>query len=116
MPFAPGDVVVALTYRGRVRLMEPVTWHEPRGESVTVPVGFVSDGVTVPPLAWPLIGHPLSGMMLRAALLHDWELVLRERPAAAVHRRFHDALRASGVGRVRAWLCYTAARLFGPRW
>lgn len=116
MAFAPGGVVVTFVDRGRVRLEAPLTWHEPGGPSITVPVGFISDGVTVPPVAWPLVGHPLSGMMLRAAILHDWEIAGQLAPSPVVHRRFYRALLASGVGRARAWLCYTAVRTFGPRW
>lgn len=115
MSFRPGELTVAFTDRGRVRLLEPLVWEE-AGATIVVPAGLVSDGVTVPPIAWPLVGHPLSGSLLRAALLHDWEIAARQAPSAVVHRRFHAALRASGVGRVRAWLLFTAVRCFGPRW
>lgn len=116
MSFAPGELRVAFTYRGRVRLLEPLYWREPDGRVIMVPAGLISDGVSVPPLAWPLVGHPYSGSLLRAALLHDWEIVDRAAPAREVHARFRRALRASGVGRVRAWLLWAAVRLFGPRW
>lgn len=113
--FAPDPLRVEFTARGRVRLLEPLRWLDAR-EPITVPTGFISDGVTVPAIAWPLVGHPYSGSLLRAALLHDWEIAMRDAPSAAVHRRFWAALRASGVGRVRAALLYATVRTFGPRW
>lgn len=113
--FLPSELRVAFTARGRVRLLEPLTWTDAH-ETLTVPAGFISDGVTSPAITWPFVGHPYSGSLLRAAVLHDWECVVRESPSPAVHRRFWLALRASGVGRVRAWLLWAAVRAFGPRW
>jgi Protein of unknown function (DUF1353) len=102
--------------RGRIALDWPLTWRDAEG-AVTVPAGFISDGASIPPIAWPLVGHPYAGSLLRAALLHDYELASRTAPTSlAVHRRFYEALRASGVGRVRAALFFLAAWGWGPRW
>ena len=112
--FDPGPVRVEFRARGRVALCTPLRWRTTTTHLV-VPNGFESDGASIPALLWPLLGHPYSGSILRAAILHDWELVTRTAPSVVVHRRFYTALRASGVGRVRAALLYVGTRCFGPR-
>lgn len=101
----------------RVRLLEPLTFVDVRGpavEYVTVPAGTVVDGATIPAWAWALVGAPLSGDFRRAAVLHDYECVVRATASWQVHRRFYRAMRADGVGRFRAAVMYLAARWFGP--
>jgi hypothetical protein len=100
--------------RGRVALLSPLVWCT-RTTVIVVPAGFVTDGATTPPILWPIMGHPFSGSLFRATTLHDYEIVTRNAPSKIVHRRFYTALRATGVGRVRAALFYVAVRLFGPR-
>ena len=108
-----GPLAVQFAARGCVMLTAPLSWRTTT-EALTVPVGFLSDGATIPPLAWPFVGHPFSGSILRAAILHDYDLS-RPIPRVAAHRRFRRVLRAEGVGPVRAWLLYAAVRVFGPR-
>lgn len=113
--FLPAALSVTFVERGRVRLLLPLTWTT-ASETITVTAGFVSNGASVPALFWPLVGHPYSGSLLRAAVLHDWDITVRDDPWRRVHRRFYESLRWSGVGRTRAWLCYAFVWLFGPRW
>lgn len=113
--FRPAPLRIEYTTRDRVLLLEPLTWDD--GDAVVVvPAGFVSDGASIPAPAWPFVGYPLAGAILRAALLHDYEIATRRAPSADVHRRFEIALRATGVGRARAAVLGAAVRLFGPRW
>lgn len=113
--FIPSALSVTFVERGRVRLNAPLTWTEAAG-TITVSEGFVSNGASVPALFWPFVGHPYSGSLLRAAILHDWEIAVRDDDWRAVHRRFYRTLRFCGVGRVRAWLCFASVYLFAPRW
>lgn len=83
-----------------------------------VPDGFTTDGASIPPLCWPLVGHPYSPSSLRAAILHDWMCrnpAAHGLPSAAVHRVFFDALRADGVAWLRARAMWWAVRWCGPR-
>jgi hypothetical protein len=100
--------------RGRVALLSPLRWRTTTTH-IVIPKGFETDGASIPPIMWPVMGHPLSGSLVKATTLHDWEIVTRHAPSPVVHRRFYEALRSLGVGRVRAALLYAAVRCFGPR-
>lgn len=103
---------------GEYRLVDVGMRVARQGVVWTVPLGFQTNGASVPAVFWLLVGHPYSPSSLRAAILHDWMcrdprghgLSSRE-----VHRVFYEALRADGVGVVRAWLMYAAVAVFGPR-
>lgn len=107
------SLTVTFVARGRARLMHAV--YDARSDTL-IPEGFVFDGLSVPPWAWPLVGHPFSGSSLYAALVHDFHCARREHPCRVVHRWLYAHLRADGVGRFRAGLMYAAVLLAGPRW
>lgn len=88
------------------------------GRRLHVPAGFLTDGASIPPLMWPVVGHPYSPSSLRAAILHDWlcrNPDAHAMPSPAVHRLFYASLRADGVAWLRAWAMWLAVRVFGPR-
>lgn len=106
-------------------------WHVGRFELVeglvvtvgglrfVVPAGFVTDGASVPPIFWPVVGHPYSPSSLRAAILHDYLCRLREASgleSRSAHLVFYSALRAEGVALPRAAAMTVAVLLFGPEW
>ena len=102
--------------RGQYALVEPLrAWVT--GRRFLVPEGFTTDGASIPPPCWLLVGHPYSPSSLRAAILHDWMC----RTAAAhgmsstrVHHLFYVALRADGVAWARARAMWLAVHWFGP--
>lgn len=57
--------------------------------SVDVPAGFVCDGASIPRCFWMLVGHPLEGGPLRAAITHDW---LCSHAKTRSERRFADTI------------------------
>lgn len=84
---------------------------------VTVPQGRHTDGASVPRLLWALIGHPLSGNVYPAALVHD-ELYLRaittRREADAVfYHLLTQLLPASAWARVRCYSYWAGVRVGG---
>lgn len=113
-------------------------WVEWRGRRFWLPVGFQSDGASVPRWAWSLSGLRPDGLIRAAALVHDalyryggdlpeswmtWELRAREidisRPLPKPLKRkqadtvFYDLMRRAGIGRYRAWVAYRAVRMAG---
>lgn len=88
-------------------------WETPHGW--VVPMGFQTDGASIPRLFWFLVGSPFTPEVIEGATLHDY---LYSTPDADTTRReaddvFHSFMRQRGVGRLRARLMWLAVRLFG---
>lgn len=96
-------------------------WNNP--DWVSIPVGFVTDGVTIPQVLWwflPSWGHPI----VRAAVLHDYLIQLFRsevgpHPAYPTRRSidgvFYEAARSLGINRFVAGTAWTVIRL-ASRW
>lgn len=78
--------------------------------------GSLVNGASIPRFFWRVVGSPMRGRYRFASIPHDVHCDLKRHPSKEVHRMFYRAMRASGVGRVRAWVMWLAVRLFGPRW
>ena len=91
-------------------LREPIFYRE-----LTVPVGFRSDGASVPRFFWRLVFPPGDAQALRAAFLHDW--IYRTHPEGWDRKKaddlFYDVLVADGVPKWRAYLAWSGVRLGG---
>ena len=95
-------------------LREPlcVEWS---GKTILVPVGFESDGASVPRFFWRLVFPPGDNRAIRAAFAHDY--VYRTHPEgwtkAEADRMFYELLVEDGIPRGRAYLAYLGVKLFG---
>jgi hypothetical protein len=80
--------------------------------------GLLTDGASIPPAFWSLVGHPYQGLYLKAAVVHDYYCIPqnRYRKWQDVHRVFYDGMMFAGVGKTKAMLMYFAVWRFGPRW
>ena len=97
-----------------------------------VPPAFVSDGASVPRLAWTGSGLTPDGLVRAAAQVHDfiyahrgkvmcqkltdgvtYQLSLDRKSADKI---FLDLMLAATVSKIRSKLAYRAVRVFGPRW
>ena len=88
------------------------------GRIVIVPVGFTSDGASVPRALWNL--YPPFGKYLEAAVVHDWFCVLGNKGESPIDsvtaaKVFREAMVACGVGKWRRNKMYWAVRFGGPR-
>lgn len=83
---------------------------------ISVPVGYVSDGASIPRFFWRMVGHPFSPLFVRPALVHDIRCEFKVGSWEDTHDQFYRNLRAEGVGKTRARLMHVAVRTFGPRW
>lgn len=81
-----------------------------------VPPGAKVDGASIPRPLWSIIGGPFEGKYRDASVIHDYYCDVRTEPWQLVHRVFYNAMRASGVPKVRAKLMYGAVYHAGPRW
>jgi len=85
--------------------------EENSGETINVPIGFVTDFASVPrPLWW---FAPKWGRCGNAAVIHDfcyWEQSYDRRKSDEI---FREGMQVLKVGRIRTWLLYYAVRYFG---
>ena len=81
-----------------------------------VPKGWVIDGASIPKALWTFFGAPYSGKYREASVIHDYFCDVKRRPWKQVHRVFNDAIRASGVSKLKSKIMYLAVYRFGPRW
>ena len=94
--------------------LDAVAWY------LEIPIGFETDGASIPRFLWTLCGHPMQKPRLYAALVHDW--LYEEGSKDGWTRREADmAYRAMLVqfrwrgrfSRLCAALEYYALRMFG---
>lgn len=99
----------------RWRLLTPFSYYidAQRRDVVVVPHGFVTDFASVPRPLWSLL--PPWGRYGKAAVVHDYLCVMRDRPSAEVHRIFREAMAVLGVPWWKRWLMWAAVRCCGPR-
>lgn len=81
-----------------------------------VPVGYPTDGASIPEAFKPFIGGSWTEQYVPAAVLHDFYIRRLTSAPETVHRLFFHALLAKGVAPDRAKLMYWAVRNFGPQW
>jgi len=99
-----------------MRLVDDFHFVDEVGSIWKCAAGSVVNGASIPRFFWRVIGPPLRGRYRFATIPHDVHCVLRLYPSPEVHRMFYRAMRASGVGRCKAWVMWFAVRFFGPRW
>ena len=94
------------------RLLEPIYYMD-----LAIPVGFESDGASVPRFFWRLVFPPSDSRALYAAFVHDY--VYRTHPRgwtkSNADRIFEHLLIGGGIPAWRAKLAYWGVKLFGAR-
>ena len=80
---------------------------------VTINAGFVTDGASVPRMAWFLAGHPMESPRIVAALAHDWLYASHVTDRKTADEIYAAILRAVGRASWRVAVEYAALRAFG---
>jgi len=98
-------------------LWEPLEYYDPRSERLfVVPVGFTTDGASIPQSLWHIFGHPYSKEVREAAVIHDYlyanlkELSVIREDADQI---LYDAAREIGMSYPKAQSFFIAVRAFG---
>ncbi len=94
----------------------PFGYIDPKGMHWDVPVGFRTDGASIPRFFQPVIGGPWTDAYIKAAIVHDFYIRRQSVSAEDVHRVFYLALLAAGTDVKRAQSMYFAVGRFGPQW
>ena len=117
------EIIGSTTGQRKVVLREPLRWVDKDGTVITIPEGYVSDGATIPRIAWWLMGGKLSLDYIRAAFVHDYSVVYHNAMAGSwaqsneiAAERFYCGLRADSMGFYKASACRIAVTRFGPQW
>jgi hypothetical protein len=79
-----------------------------KGHLITVKKGFITDGVSSPKFAWPIIGP--FGSAFPAALVHDWcfSPFNKKFDWKESNWMFLELMEKSGVGFFTRWTIYSA--------
>lgn len=83
------------------------------GKEHVIPVGFTSNGMSVPRCLWSLISPQFHPKTLAPSIIHDYlyeHYILCRREA---DRWYRDALIDNGYAEWKAWVVYFAITLFG---
>ena len=102
----------------RIKLTSEHAEPTPFGVLV-VPKGFETDGASIPFWAWPIVGPPIGGPHLRAAVVHDYLCSMAKRDNDYGERVLADAIffmilyRTPGITRWKRSLMYGAVRTWG---
>lgn len=84
------------------------------------PKGMITDGASIPKWLRPVIGDPFKGKTLEAAVIHDAYCVTKLRSQKDTHRIFRELCRDNGVSYLRAWIMWSAIRIYNkiknPKW
>lgn len=112
-----GELMLVPMPNGRdMKLVKPFRFIDSSGGVWDAPADTISDGASIPQIAWSLVGGPWSGKYREAAIIHDVACDQKTKPWEAVHLVFYHAMLASGVEPVQARIMYGAVYHFGPRW
>ena len=111
-----GKLVVEAHPGGKkLKVLQSMTYIDPKGTKWSVPIGTITDGASVPRAFWSIFA-PFTGKHRIAAVFHDRYCQTRDRPWRAVHLMFYNAMLASDVDKTSALTMYSAVYAFGPRW
>lgn len=112
-----GKVQTEWMEEGRqMKLLSDFSFEDPNGLVWTAEKGSLVDGATIPKFLWSIVGSPFAGKYRSASIIHDIACDTKVRTWELVHLAFYYAMRASGVGSLKAKIMYAAVYHFGPRW
>ncbi len=100
----------------KVRTINAFGFKDSNGILWDVPKGTIIDGASIPKTLWSTVGSPFTGKYRDAAIIHDYYSTNKSRSWESVNKMFYEAMIASGVGKAKASILYTAVYTYGPRW
>lgn len=109
-PSRPAD-----TFRD-IKLLDSFGFVDSKGVEWDVPPGYISNGASIPPTLWPVVGGPLDGPYRDAAVIHDFFCDQKTRTDDDTHRMFYEAAVARGTSENIASTMYMGIIFGGPKW
>jgi len=103
--------------RQNFSLLKEFKFEDPNENVWTVPEGYSKlDGASIPRPLWSIVGGPMEGNYLHAAVVHDYYCDVKTRTQHDTHRAFYYGMRTNGVPESKAKAMYLAVAAFGPKW
>ncbi len=99
-----------------MKLLNAISYVDPRGVSWDVPAGYVTNGASVPWGLWNIVGGPYDGPYRDAAVIHDYYTEFKQRSWEDTHRMYYEASLARGVSEKRASIMYAGLLIGSDRW
>ena len=96
-----------------IETMEPIVFADAAGQDWVIPVGFRSDGASVPRVLWRLLSPAIDPQTLWASLIHDYCYLYRITTRQMCDAAYRDQLIEDGYPAWKARLTYCGLRLFG---
>ena len=98
-------------------VLEPLVWEDAQFGRITVPVGFLTDFASVPPIVRDIPTFDPNGASRKAAALHDWNYTWHGLDKDHADELLRQSLLVSGISRLTADVFYDAVQEFGlPAW
>lgn len=92
------------------KLTKPFTYVSKRNKIYALPIGFVSDGASIPKLLWSVIGSPFTGKYEKPVWIHDWNYKTQK-----IKRNLADKIFYEGMVEERVSLWKRQTMWFGVR-
>ena len=86
-----------------------------KGVTHTVPIGFKTDGASIPKIFWSFIGSPFTGFYRRATLIHDYLYYSQTTTRLYADKIFLEAMKSLRVSWWKRKTMYFAVRGFAGR-
>lgn len=97
-------------------LLRDFHYVDGRGSDWDAEKGLVTDGASIPRIAWTIMGSPFTGAYRNAAVIHDAACIRKDHSWERTHEVFYEAMLTSHVSSLQAKLMYAAVFFKGPRW
>lgn len=106
-------IAIETTNNNRLfELLEPLP-IEINDTPYVIPIGFVSDGQSVPRCLWILLDAPICGVTLIPSIKHDWLYKMQITTRKQADQIYLQDLINSGWKRWKCRLTYVGLRWFG---
>ncbi|NAS06217.1 DUF1353 domain-containing protein [Acinetobacter haemolyticus] len=111
-----GDLILQPRDKPYYEVMQDFSFRDKKGDIWTARKGYKTDGASIPPIFWPIIGDPFGGGFIKSAVIHDQACEDKTRTWQDTHMVFFEAMIKEGVSPTLAYTMYAVVYRFGPRW
>ena len=97
-------------------ILEDFSYVDADGVIWKAPAGSLTDGASIPQIAWSFVSGPFEGRYRKAAVVHDAACRKEDRSWESAHLMFYHAMLTAQVDETQAKIMYGAVFHYGPRW